>query len=225
MEAGKRKERNVINKEGVNISKNGMTQFFPYFLVLLGACARLLPHAPNFTPIAALAIFGAMYLKRRDALWVPLVAMVLSDAVIGFYNPFVMASVYGSFALVGLMGLWLRRESAKSEPPRYTIVKYRGTGEGEGKKFSWWWPRVIGTSLLGSVLFFLVTNWAVWAFGELYTKDISGLMLSYWMGLPFFRNTVLGDLCYVSLFFGIAEVAPHAAKIYCRGVHALWSGR
>ncbi len=170
-----------------------MVSWFPYLLVLIGALARLLPHAPNFTPIAALALFGAVYLKRRDALWVPLVAMALSDMVIGMYHPLVMASVYGCFLLTAFIGMRVRR---KKDSPR-------------------WWSRVFGTSLLGSILFFLITNWAVWAFGEFYMKDIGGLMMSYGMGLPFFRNTLLGDLFYVGVLFGIAELLPHLVR-YCQ---------
>jgi len=198
---------------------------FPYLLVLLGATARLLPHAPNFTPIAALALFGAMYLKRRDALWVPLVAMLLSDMVIGLYHPMVMVSVYGSFALSGLIGIWLRKARATIDTPTSILPLFKGRDElqtsplvrgekQEGGVLKRWWPRVLGASLLGSILFFLITNWAVWAFGELYTKDVSGLIMSYGMGLPFFRNTLLGDLFYVCVFFGIAELLPHLIQHY-----------
>ena len=189
-------------------------QYFPYLLVALGASSRLLPHAPNFAPIAALALFGAVYLKKRDGLWVPLAALAFSDLFIGFYHPLVMASVYGSFVLIGLIGIWLRntpRPSGTPLPEGNDVSKSplgRGT-QGVGTR---WWPRVFGASLLGSILFFLITNWAVWAFGELYTKDLGGLLMSYTMGLPFFRNTLLGDLFYVAVFFGIAEFVPFMLK-------------
>jgi len=182
------------------MKKDWISTCFPYFLVLLGAIGRLLPHAPNFTPIAALALFGAVYLKKRDGLWVPLAAMAFSDFFIGFYHPLVMASVYGSFILTGLIGIWLKREKTKLSPP------YEGGARGGFRRLNAWWMRIGCGSLLGSVLFFLITNWAVWAFGELYTRDLGGLIMSYTMGLPFFRNTLLGDLFYVAIFFGIAEV-------------------
>ncbi len=175
-----------------------MTKYFPYFLVLLGAVARLLPHAPNFTPIAALALFGAVYLKKRDSLWVPLAAMFLSDILIGFYHPLIMVSVYGSFTLFGIIGIWLRRY-------HHVIPDIDRGSSNKKNRLRAWWLRIGGVSILGSTLFFLITNWAVWAWGTLYPKTLDGLFLSYWMGLPFFRNTLLGDLFYVSLFFGIAE--------------------
>src|SRR3989338_480383 len=200
-----------------------MMQYFPYLLVALGASSRLLPHAPNFAPIAALALFGAVYLKKRDGLWVPLAALAFSDLFIGFYHPLVMASVYGSFLLSGLIGIWLRRRRVMINTPTPILPLSRGRDEQktsplvrgekqEGGVFGRWWPRVFGASLLGSILFFLITNWAVWAFGELYTKDLGGLLMSYTMGLPFFRNTLLGDLFYVAVFFGIAEFVPFMLK-------------
>lgn len=182
-----------------------MVNFFPYLLVIIGAFARLLPHEPNFTPIAALALFGAVYLKKRDGLWVPLAAMTISDFFIGFYHPLVMASVYGSFLLAGLIGIRLRKQ--KNVSPLVRGEKR------EGGVFGRWWPRVFGASLLGSILFFLITNWAVWAFGELYAKDLGGLLMSYTMGLLFFRNTFLSDLFYVAVFFGIAEYAPALLRL------------
>lgn len=203
-----------------------MLKYFPYLLVIIGAFARMLPHGPNFTPIAALALFGAVYLKKRDGLWVPLAALAFSDFFIGFYHPLVMASVYGSFMLVGLIGVWLRntpRPSANlgvhwtpvaiATPLKEGITDSKSPlGRGSQGVGARWLPRVLGGSLAGSILFFLITNWAVWAFGELYTKDLGGLLMSYTMGLPFFRNTLLGDLFYVAVFFGIAELVPFILK-------------
>ena len=179
----------------VYMKNYGSQILFSYLLVILGASARLLPHAPNFTPIAALALFGAVYLKKRDSLWVPLAAMVLSDILIGFYHSFIMASVYGSFVLVGVLGIWLRSR-------RGSANNARG-----------WWGGLFGCSLLGSTIFFLITNWAVWAWGGLYPHSFQGLLLCYGMALPFFRNTLFGDLFYVSLFFGIAELMPGLVRL------------
>lgn len=148
-------------------------------LIILGISARLLPHPANFAPIGALALFGSLYLPRRWALIVPLGALMLSDAIIGFYSPKMMISVYLSFALVDLIGLWVKKH----------------------KNFR----TILGGTLLGSTLFFLITNAAVWGFGTMYTLDFSGLIQSYQMALPFFRNSLLGDLFYTGVLVGVVE--------------------
>ena len=106
----------------------------------------------------------------------PLAALALSDAVLGFYPGFVW--VYGSFVLIGLLGLTLRR--------RRTPV------------------RIIATSLASSVLFFLITNFGEWL-GPLYPHGLAGLWASYLAGIPFFRNTVVSDLVYSLAFFGVYD--------------------
>jgi len=153
-----------------------------FFFIFAGIILRLLPHLPNFAPIAAMALFGGIYLNRKYALLVPLVALLIGDIFIGFYNPWIMFSVYGSFALIGLLGLWLKKH----------------------KKL----PNIIGASLFSSILFFLITNFAVWAVPySFYPHTWQGLMQSYIMGLPFFRNTLMGDLFYVGMMFGLYELA------------------
>ncbi len=164
------------------LSKKGRQfEIWLTFLFVAGAAAlRLLPHPPNFAPIAAIALFGGVYLSRKFALGIPILAMLVSDIFIGFYKPVVMASVYGSFVLCGLIGLWLKKH------------KKAGT--------------IIGSSLLCSVLFFIITNFAVWAFTPWYTKTLAGLVQCYVLALPFFRNTLLGDIFYVGVFFGVYEL-------------------
>lgn len=145
-------------------------------LVLLGFAARLLPHPANFAPISAIALFGALYLPKRLAVIVPLAAVVASDLIIGFYSLPIMASVYGSFVLTSLIGLLIRN--------RRTF----GT--------------VVLATLSSSVLFFLITNAAVWAFGTMYPHTGAGLIQSYVMAIPFFRNSLLGDLFYTAVLIG-----------------------
>ena len=101
-------------------------------LVVLGATARLLPHEANFAPIAAMALFGAVYLKPKYALLVPFAALFVSDLFLGFDSLASRLSVYGAFLVVGLIGLAVRRH------------KNAGT--------------IIAGSLAGSVIFYLVTN-------------------------------------------------------------------
>lgn len=148
-------------------------------LIAVGIVARLLPHPANFAPIGAVALFGGMYLTRRYAIILPLVAMLISDIFIGFYTWQIMTSVYISFALTGLIGLCVRKN----------------------KKLS----TIIGGTVLGSILFFLITNFAVWAFGTMYAHNLAGLTQSYIMAIPFFRNSLLGDLFYVGLLVGSYE--------------------
>jgi len=152
-------------------------------MIIGGGLARLLPHAPNFAPIAAMALFGGAYLNKKYAIIIPLVAMFISDAFIGFHDT--MIYVYGAFALTGLMGIWLRKHKS--------IVN------------------VFGATLFSSVLFYLITNFGVWAQG-MYARDLSGLMQSYIMAIPFFKNTLLGNFFYTAMFFGTYEFVKALAS-------------
>ncbi len=150
------------------------------FFIIAAVILRLIPHLPNFAPIAALGLFGGTYLNKKYALLVPLGAMLISDYFIGFASFPVTFSVYFSFFLIGLIGLWLRRHKNLSN--------------------------IIGATLAGSILFFVITNFAVWAATPWYPKNLAGLEQSYFLALPFFRNTILGDLFYVSTMFGLFEL-------------------
>ena len=139
---------------------------------------RLLPHMPNFTPIAAMALFGGVYLNKKYAFFIPLAAMFVSDIFLGFHPA--MPYVYGSFILTGIIGFWLKNHKSTKN--------------------------IICSSLISSILFFLITNFGVWA-GGWYPHNLNGLVESYAMGIPFFKNTVLGDLLYTGVFFGAYELA------------------
>ncbi len=161
--------------------------WFALWLVLAAATTRVLRHfglidlPPNVAPIAALAMFSSVYLPRRLALILPLAAMLLADALIGFYTPGIMLAVYGSFLASSTIGLWIRSRKRLST--------------------------IMAGTLGGSVFFFLVTNAAVWLFGTLYPRTMAGLVEAYVAGLPFFRNTALGDLAFTGLLFGTFELA------------------
>jgi len=150
------------------------------FLVLMAVILRFLPHLPNFTPVAAIALFGGVYFSRKIALILPITAMFISDIFIGFYEPLIMLSVYGSFVLCVLLGFWLKKHKN--------------------------WFTVLGSAFTCSLMFFVITNFAVWAFSPWYAKTLSGLVQCYLMATPFFRNTLLGDLFYASVFFGAYEM-------------------
>ena len=162
-----------------DMNKKRIEKFMlPMLIIILAALIRILPHIPNVTPIAAMAIFGGVYLEKKWAAFViPLVAMLLSDIFIGLHPTIVF--VYGSFAITILMGTFLKK--------RLNLVF------------------LIGTILASSVLFFLVTNFGVWIMYDFYPKTFGGLMASYAEGIPFFRNTLLGDMIYSGIFFGSFE--------------------
>jgi len=157
-----------------------MKKMIPVLLIILGFSARLLPHPANFVPIGAIALFSGIYLPKRFTIILPLIAMLVSDIFIGFYSWQIMLAVYLSFTLMTLIGLWVRNN----------------------KKFS----TVLGGTVLGSISFFLITNAAVWMFGTMYTHNFSGLLQSYTMAIPFFKNSLLGDLFYTGLMVGGFEL-------------------
>lgn len=155
-------------------------------LIILGVVCRLLPHAWNFAPIAAMAFFAGTYLGRKEAVIIPIVSMLVGDSFIGFYAWQIMIPVYFSLALAGIIG---------------TIIK-------KHKSFE----TVLAGSIMASVLFFLITNFAVWFFSPLYARSFAGFFECYAMALPFFRNTLLGDLFYVGTLFGAYEAALYFYK-------------
>lgn len=168
-------------------------------LILLGVVLRIARDAgviglpPNVAPISALALFSGALLPRRWTFVVPLAAMLLSDLVIGFYSLPVMVSVYACFALSNVLGRTLRSE-----------LSIR---------------RLVVRSLIGSGLFFLITNAAVWMFQDMYAHTLNGLAQSYLLALPYFRNTVFGDLGFTAAFFGIY----HFVVVYLTKRHPLAS--
>lgn len=162
-------------------------------IVFIAAFSRILPHAPNFSIIGALALFsGAFFQNKYLRYVVPLTAMILSDIVIGFHST--MPFVYGSFILISFLGKYLSKE-----------LKVM---------------RMVRFSILASLLFFMITNCGVWLTSTMYTKDLSGLMMSYYMGIPFFRNTLLSDLVYsFTLFYGFSFIENYikgGLKVYNR---------
>ena len=152
-----------------------------YLLILIGAVMRVVPHMANFTPIAAMALFGGVYLKdKKLALVLPLVAMMISDVFVGFDSLESRLIIYGCFLLTGLIGLWVRNHK---------------------NVFS-----IIGGSVLGSTLFYLISN-LVWLYpAKMYPHTIAGQIASYTNAIPFFRPTLFGDLFYVAIMFGTYEL-------------------
>lgn len=177
---------------------------FPLITVLFGSLVRLLPHIPNFAPITATALFGGTYLKKRYAILIPLAIIAISDYLLLYVNPYrypffdfstihplsamfhsTTLFVWGSFLISGLVGLWLRKNK-------------NGVS-------------IVAASMICSLQFYLITNFGVWATG-MYSRGIDGLILSYIMGLPFLKWTILSDLFYTGAFFGIYELGKNFSK-------------
>jgi len=152
-------------------------------IIALAVLLRVWPHPWNFSPIAAMALFSGCHFRSREAAFaVPLGAMVLSDAFLGFYPSFWLT--YGCFALTVLIGTGLKnRRSA-----------------------AW----IAGASVSASVLFFLVTNFGVWQLEHLYRHDLAGLAACYTAGIPFFQGTLAGDLVYTAVLFGAYRLVERA---------------
>ena len=144
-------------------------------MIAFAAALRFAPHPWNFTPVGAMALFGgAMFRDRRLAFVFPLLALFAGDCFIGFYK--IMPIVYASFLVNVAIGLWLENRRT---------------------------PGKIGVAvLLGAIQFFVVTNFAVWAFGHYYPRTFAGLASCFSLGIPFFWNTLAGDAVYAGLLFG-----------------------
>jgi hypothetical protein len=143
--------------------------------IAAAAALRLVPHPPNFTPIGAMALFSGAYLGRRGlAFLAPLAALLVSDLVLGFYHG--MGTVYFSVALIVVLG--------SVALPRTSPL------------------RVGMAAVSSSVLFFVVTNFGMWLFSGFYPQTLAGLEACYVAAIPFFQNTLAGDLFYAALLFG-----------------------
>lgn len=157
-------------------------------LLLLGVIARWVPHPENVTPLTALALFGGAFLSRRWAIGLPLLAVILSDLAIGLHE--VIAFTWGAFALTGLIGWWVRKQPSVR--------------------------RIISASVFGSLLFFILTNFGVWLLGHqgaMYPKTLDGLTSCYVAALPFFRNSLVGDLAWTSALFGLYALATRSRSL------------
>ena len=156
-------------------------------LIIAAAFTRLIPHYPNFTAVGAIALFGGTYLPNKKlAFIVPLVAMLLTDLIIGFHPT--MWAVYLSFGLIVLIGFQVSKN----------------------KKVM----NILLATISSSILFFLVTNFAQWLSDPFYAKTGAGLAQCFTMAIPFFSYTALGDMFYVGILFGAYELAKTKFPFY-----------
>lgn len=161
-----------------NIKYRNKQRFFVAGIVIFAGIFRLIPHPANFAPITALALFSGAYLDKKYALIIPLAAMFVSDWFLGFHSD--MVFVYASFLLIGFLGIRLKH---------HKNIK-----------------NIFLTTIFSSILFFIVTNFGVWLMTNLYPKNAPGLIEAFILAIPFFKNTLMGDLLFTASFFTVFEV-------------------
>ena len=163
-----------------------------YLFVLFAVASRLpfFPHPWNFTPVvAALLFFGARGSRRQ--MWMPLALLIASDLILDKYvyaYPFSwdLFLTWGWYAAILGLGTLLRPNSKPL--------------------------RIAGAALTGSVTFFLISNFGVWASTNMYPKSFSGLMVCYTAGIPFFRRALEGDMLYTAVMFGLPVIVAAIAR-------------
>jgi hypothetical protein len=144
----------------------------PIGLILVLSFSRLIPHPANFTPILAVGVFAGFYFRNFIlSLFIVISSLFIGDLVIGFHST--MIFTYSSLILAVAIGLLI-------------------------KKFNF--KEILFSGLSSSVIFFIVTNFGSWLTLEMYEKNLSGLLHSYFMGIPFFHNTLISTLIYLVVF-------------------------
>lgn len=157
--------------------------------VAVAALFRLIPHWPNFTPMASIALMGgALVANRFMGFIIPLIALVISDVL--------------TIKLINYQ--WITVEDYFSSPS--TLLLYLGfiaiiaIGFLLRKRHSW--TNLASASLASALIFFLISNFGVWL-GNSLPKTFVGLLATFELGIPFFSYNLLGNVFYTFLFFGI----------------------
>ncbi len=148
-------------------------------LLIFAVLGRLLPHLWNMTPVFAVLFFLTYFLGFRYSFFAGFIIMTVSDYFIGFYEIKVMLSVYAAFIISSLVA-FLTKQSRS-------------------------YHKILLLSVLGSLIFYFITNSAVWLFTPYYSPDISGLAQSLLAGLPFLKNSILGNAFYSILLFALYD--------------------
>ncbi|PJZ66761.1 hypothetical protein CH371_01255 [Leptospira wolffii] len=153
--------------------------------IFFSVIARILPHPVNFSPVGALSVYSGARIKGWTAYAVPVILMLISDRLLGWIHGYdwlhdTLPVIYLSFLMNVSFGRIFLSESSSIY-------------------------RTVGVTMLAAVQFFLVTNFAVWAIGSMYPKSWEGLFACYLAALPFFQATILGDLVYSAILFGVLD--------------------
>jgi hypothetical protein len=167
--------------------KNNILHFLLLTIViLLMVTYRFFNFIPNFTPIAALALFsGYAFKDKKWAIVFPLIVLFISDIIIGFYDPIVMVFTYLSFVIIAILGAKMIKKIKVSN--------------------------VFLSSITASVTFFILSNFGVWL-GGWYSYSWQGLINCYIMAIPFFRYEIVGTLFFSTIIFSIYHyvISPFA---------------
>lgn len=151
-------------------------------LAALAVASRVMPHAPNFVPVGAIALYAAYVIPSRIlAYGIIALSMLISDTIIGFDTPAMRITVYGALLAPILFGHML---SGKEYGPAGFVL------------------RLTGYSVGSSILFYLITNFVVWAEGGMYPHTFIGLLMSYINAIPFYKYSLAADLVFGAAFFG-----------------------
>ncbi|MCB0429640.1 MAG: hypothetical protein H6585_07775 [Flavobacteriales bacterium] len=171
--------------EGRNNPRNIV--LFVSGLILAAAVSRILPHWPNVTPVAAIALFGGATLSNRKwAYGIPMLALLLSD-----------------LAICGMMGYDFFTWGRLFIYVPFLFTTFLGTQFQNKRTIG----NIAAYGFLASVVFFLISNLSVWIFDDFYTRDFTGLIDCYTMAIPFFRNSLLGNAFYMFMLFGSFALA------------------
>tara|TARA_B100000965_G_scaffold397821_1_gene414947 strand:+ start:2013 stop:2531 length:519 start_codon:yes stop_codon:yes gene_type:complete len=150
------------------MENNNFKFYSALILIFILAFSRIIPHPPNFTPILGMAVFaGATFDRKIFSFLIPLIAMALSDLFLGFHSSIII--VYLAICVNVLIGVYLINIS---------------------------YFKIIGALTLGSITFFIITNFSVWALSGMYAYSLEGLFTCYTMALPFFQNTIFSTILY-----------------------------
>lgn len=142
-------------------------------LLAIGVFSRLIIHVDNFTPVIALALFGGVYLSRKQAIFLPIALFAITDIIIGFHKT--MFFTWGSVLLIVLIGLAVRKKKN--------------------------WATVLSGGIVSAVLFYIVTNFGVWMMTGMYPLTLAGLGECYVAAIPYFRSTLTGTLLFGAILF------------------------
>ena len=158
-------------------------------IILLAAFTRIMPHPPNFSPMAAIGLFGAAHFaKKWQAFFIPLIGVWISDLVINNYVYSISSSNFVWF----YSGFYWQYIS-------YILIIFAGLFIfNRGISLT----KMFGGMISSSGIFFLVSNFGVWAGGTMYPKNFGGLITCYAAGVPFIHNTIISDVLFTTVLFG-----------------------
>ena len=158
-------------------------------IILLAAFTRIMPHPPNFSPMAAIGLFGAAHFaKKWQAFLIPLIGIWISDLVI---NNFIYSSHSSNFVWFYDGFYW--------QYISYILIIFAGLFIfNRGISIT----KTVGGMISSSGIFFLVSNFGVWAGGTMYPKNFGGLITCYAAGVPFIHNTIISDVLFTTVLFG-----------------------